>query len=407
MDEGMSINTTERVEEIQRMDVEKKDFTFAHYVSYLGMMPVLFFIGVVSSVACLRVLSRPTFKSLHAKWYFQVLSVGDLGLFLTYIPIMVTLSGCKFEYYWFAWYFAHLGWTLASALHAFCTYVIAWLALDRCLAVWWHSAYKNVQRPRVQYWRAIITLICSFGVQITYMVDAEVLCTTPGGVEADLNCQNGTWLTVDGFQKSYDESWHEHFRRFHTSFGRWIPCALLTVFNLSLAVAVWQGKIHANAATCAGEGRKGARARTWERNLVATMIAMATSYLVLSLPITIYLTTYAEHVDDRCTTTYPAETLRHTANTLQFLQHVLHPFFLAALNPTFRRELMYMLRLRERGTYSGTGTMDGYSSDALTKGPHSVVPAGQQVRSVTPIKNGISNNAIFEGYHSSVTSLAP
>lgn len=167
--------------------------------------------------------------------------------------------------------------------------------------------------------------------------------------------------------------------------------------------------MHANAATCAGEGRQGARARAWERNLVATMIAMTTSYLVLSLPITVYLTSFAEHVDDRCSTIYPAEILRHTANTLQFLQHVLHPFFLAALNPTFRRELMFTLRLRkmgQRGPYSGTGTTDGHSSDAITKGPHTVTLPGPHSRSMTPIKSVLGNIDNSKG-HQSVVSPGP
>lgn len=142
-----------------------------------------------------------------------MLSIGDVALFLSYIPIIITLSGCRFTFSWFAWYFAHLGWALATVFHAFCTYVIAWLALDRCLAVWWHSAYMFVLRPRVQRSRIIVTLVCCFFVNVVYMVDAEVLCTSPAGVEADPNCENGTWVTIDGFQKSYDQTWHLHFRR--------------------------------------------------------------------------------------------------------------------------------------------------------------------------------------------------
>lgn len=73
MDEEIANTTTESaMVELQQGDVMEttthKNMTIAHYIAYVGLMPVLFTIGIASSVACIIVLRRPTFKSLHARW---------------------------------------------------------------------------------------------------------------------------------------------------------------------------------------------------------------------------------------------------------------------------------------------------------------------------------------------------
>lgn len=339
-------------------------------ITYHGILPMLVVLGVISSLISIWVLTRPSLKKTYVNRYFLVLAVYDLALNIFYIPIIVTATGCSIADYGSAWYFAHFGWTMACTFHALSTYVIVFLALDRFVGVWFPTWFKRLHAPPYGFWHrmAAVAVVC-VGVHVPYMVDATVECCELDGQHmsrADLQCQsndsscsNGLWVSVDGYEYSFDETWHIVYRYFYMLIVRWLPSVLLLVFNISLVIAVCLGKVtfpgnSAKNEADSGSGRetimrKGSRrvTRNSERILVATVIAMTASYILLTLPITIFLTGLADTGTERCLYSSPEETVRHVGNVLQLLEHVIHIFFLFFINPRFKREMLYQLRCRE------------------------------------------------------------
>ena len=331
--------------------------------------------------------------------YFLVLAVYDLVLSIFYIPIVVTATGCRFRNYTSALYFAHFGWTTACTFHALGTYVIVFLSMDRFVGVWFPTWFKTLQQPPFGFWHrmAAVAVVC-VGVHVPFMVDAAVECWESSNEDtgmfksisnqtSDTSCTNGSWVSIDGFEYSFDETWHTVYRYFYNMIVRWLPSGVLFVLNFSLVTAVILGKVKlpgeageaenekARAGTSMDTLRKGSRRmmRNSERILVVTVIAMTASYVLLTLPITIFLTALANTGTERCVTSSPEETLRHIGNILQLLEHVLHVFFLFLINPRFRRETLYLLRCRESGADEDTNSPD----DQLTSGNRPVSHANR------------------------------
>lgn len=101
---------------------------------------------------------------------------------------------------------------------------------------------------------------------------------------------------------------------------RLVPYVLLTGFNFSLVVGVFTERVNFPRAKATEEvGNKAAQVeagmtrrnlKKWwrqERVLVATAIALTTSYVVLTVPITIFLAVFADSNDARCEKPSPEE----------------------------------------------------------------------------------------------------
>ncbi|KAG7156110.1 G-protein coupled receptor [Homarus americanus] len=339
------------------MTGEKTDM--AHQVVYRQVLPGLVLLGVLLNSLCVLVLTRPRVRSTQVSRYFLVLVVSDLLVCFFYIPIITTINGCTFSSYAETFYFAHFGWSLVVLSHSVGTYTILWLALDRFMAVWTPLLYTKVQKkPNFMLVRMVVTVVACIMIHLVYIVRGEVTCytntitwsnatwNTSDGygcsyqhynplVLAD-NCANNDWVVSSGFQHDYSEYWHKVYRNFYSLMVMCLPSCFMAVFNIGLVVGVMEGRVRLPAAT-QGE------ARTNERALVTTMIAMTASYVLLILPITVYLISYAEHLLNRCHCDYTYELFRHLANCLQLLEHVIHIVFLTALNRKFRQELKIIL----------------------------------------------------------------
>lgn len=116
---------------------------------------------------------------------------------------------------------------------------------------------------------------------------------------------------------------------------RWIPSALLLVFNGGLVVAVIRGRLSFPSSSHPKA----------ERNLIIITICITLSYVFLSLPIVVYITAFASKLEDRCSGLHSKEILRAVGNCLQLLEHIIHVIFMAGLNSAFRKELKVFLRL--------------------------------------------------------------
>ncbi|XP_063850041.1 uncharacterized protein LOC135094150 [Scylla paramamosain] len=369
-------------------------------ITYYGVLPVLVVLGVTGSVASIWVLLQPSLKKVAVNRYFLVLAAYDMALSVFYIPIVVTATGCNFLDYGSALYFAHFGWTTACTFHALGTYVIVFLSLDRFVGVWFPTLFKRLQQPPFGFLhRMVAMVVVCVGVHLPFMVDATVECEGFDEEEIQLSdnssCPNGSWVSSDGFENSFEERWHEVYRYFYNLMVRWLPYGLLAVFNFSLVMAVSLGKVRFPGAAATevtkvdpatGALRSGNRrqARNSERVLVATVIAMTASYVVLTLPITIFLTAFAGTDTDRCSSPSPEETLRHVGNIFQLLEHVLHAVFLVLINPRFRRETLRLLGCRDSpGGEGDTTTPD----DDLASATRPVSSASRSYSLVVKVRN--------------------
>ncbi|XP_045594840.1 probable G-protein coupled receptor B0563.6 isoform X2 [Procambarus clarkii] len=332
-----------------------------HQVVYRQVLPVLVCLGILANGLCIVVLSRPRLRSAWVIRYFMVLAVSDLLVCVFYIPIITTINGCVFSSYNEARYFAHFGWSLVTFSQSVGTYVIVWLAMDRFMAVWTPRLYPRIQKmPKFMWIRIVVTVVLCFLIHLEYMVHVKISCvndidviwtneTCPSHnntLSNDVNCLNNTWVVTDAYHYMYKKNWHEIVRIFYALMVRWLPCSLMLVFNASLVVGVVKQRIRFPATK---------KRRSGEKALAIITIAMTASYIILTLPITIYLTYYAELLPNRCHCDYPYELFRHIGNTLQLLEHVLHILFLVTLNHKFRRELKILLHLEVRtkeGDYS-------------------------------------------------------
>lgn len=288
----------------------------------------------------------------------MALSLADLLLSASYIIIAVTACGCVFKSYASAWFFAHFGWSITCTFHALGTYIVIFMSLDRFVGVWFPTWFKVLTEPPFDITkRLVLASVLCFGLHVLYMVDAEVQCdnlTLP--INATDNCPSDSYISNDGFQKSFDEQWHTVYRYFYNLMVRWLPCAILIVLNFGLVLGVVKGRVKfprvkeevERKATKAAPGMKRQLKRNKQENvLVATAIAMTASYVVLTMPITIFLTGYAAASDSRCKEPSPRETLRHVGNIAQILEHVLHGVFLFFINPCFRQEMLCLLQCKK------------------------------------------------------------
>ncbi|KAG0711113.1 putative G-protein coupled receptor [Chionoecetes opilio] len=352
-------------------------------VVYRGVLPVVVALGVVTSLATIWVLAQPGLRKAAANRYFLALAASDLLLFLFYIPILVTACGCTFPDYGSAYYFSHFGWTLAASFHGMGTYTIVLLSLDRFVGVWFPTSFKRLQQPPFGFTqRMVAVIVLSVGVHVPIMAHGNVVCAEDKNIKCYSNattCDSGNWVSVDGYECNYDQLWHIAYRYFYNFIVRWLPYALMFVFNVSLVIAVSMGKVKfPRQAVMDHEQLDGARpgARQKKRNkegiLVATVIAMTASYVLFTLPITIFLTGFADTGTDRCKYYNPKEMLRHMGNTLQVVEHVLHIFFLVLINPRFRREMLSLVRCRGATTEEGDTTTPGDDrSKPLNSASHS------------------------------------
>lgn len=314
--------------------------------------------------------------------YFLVLMVADLLVCVFFISIIRTIEACTFSSWTEAYVFAHFGWPVVNFLQSVATFTILWLAMDRFLAVWLPWTYRHLDQMTHFMWiRMLITVVVCFLSHIFYSVNASVY------TKEQTVCGNGTFVTVsDTYSYSYEDwAFGYLYAKFYYVLIRWIPSLLLAVCNTGLVVAVLKGKIrlkdNPQKAAPAANVRKSLAStnsiplinkttanneniptkkvttpnvlKNKEKRLVMTMIAMSTSYIVLMLPITIYLSLSINAPHDHCCEYYPLLMFRDVGDVFQLIEHVIHMFFLLALNDKFKRELKVIMRFEKP-----TGTED-------------------------------------------------
>ncbi|XP_050716042.1 formyl peptide receptor-related sequence 6-like isoform X2 [Eriocheir sinensis] len=324
-------------------------------VTYQIILPMLVVVGVVANAMSIMVLNRPRLKNIIGNKYFLALSWCDLSYSISCIIIAATACGCVFESYASAWYYAHFGWSITRTFHALGNYIIIFMSLDRFVAVWFPVWFMTMTQPLFDITNRLVfaTVLC-FILHVPYMVDAAVVekvnfcnnCTEAVNEDNCTSVTSVTYISIDGFQKSFNQTWHEVFRYSYNQLFCWLPCALLIVLNFGLVLAVVTKRVKVPR----------------EKMLVATAIVMTASYVVMTMPITIFLAGYAAANDNRCTESSPKETLRHIGNITQILEHVLHGVYLLLINPSFRQELICLLQCRRSPTHPPLPTVAALSA---------------------------------------------
>lgn len=312
--------------------------------------------------------------------YFLLLAISDLFVCFFYIPVATTITGCVFNSYTEAFYYAHFGWTFVGVSQAVGTYIIVWLALDRFMAVWMYQLYPRLQKkPNVLRNRMIVTGVTSFFSHLAYMIRAAVVCT---GAD-DAACSDGEWDGITGYEYDFTEEWHKIYRVFFGLYVRWIPSVLMVVFNVGMIVAVVRGRVRHPKTQGKAAGRS-------EKKLIFIMIAITASYILFTLPITLYIMVFAKKTENRCSGEHPQEVLRGVGNVFQLIEHIIHVLFLVVLNHGFRKEIKILLRLEEPPASNNYG-YESRSNTSMT-GRTIVVAGGAQ--QIVTVPNGKQDDCV-------------
>lgn len=285
----------------------------------------------------------------------MALSWCDLLYFISSIFIATTACGCIFENYCSTWFYAHFGWNIILAFNALSTYIVIFISLDRFVAVWFPMWFETITQPPFDITnRLVFATVLSFGLNVPYMVDATVsekesFCNCSESIYEN-NCSSITYIPKDGFQNNFNQTWHKVFRYNYNVLMFWLPSVMLSVLNFSLVLAVISGRVklpRAKAAEVEADMHRSFNTNKQETVLVATSLAMTASYVVMTIPIAIFLSCYAEFNDNRCTESTPKETLRHIGNIFQILEHILHSVYLFLINPSFRQGLISLFQCKK------------------------------------------------------------
>lgn len=345
----------------------------AHYVVYRIVLPFFIALGILINGSAIVVLARPRLRSARVNRYFLLLAISDLMVCFFYIPVATTITGCVFNSYTEAFYYAHFGWTFMGVSQALGTYIIVWLALDRFMAVWMYQLYPRLQKkPNVLRNRMIVTAITSFFSHLAYMIKAAVVCT--GEDPDDAECADGEWDGITGYEYDFTKTWHKVYRVFFGLYVRWIPSVLMVVFNVGMIVAVVKGRVRHPKTQGKAAGRS-------EKKLIFIMIAITASYILFTLPITLYIMVFAKKTENRCGGEHPQEVLRGVGNVFQLIEHIIHVLFLVVLNHGFKQEIKIMMGLVEAPARSNCA-YESRSNTSMTGRTVVVSPGAQHIVSV-------------------------
>ncbi|XP_042866287.1 uncharacterized protein LOC122249460 [Penaeus japonicus] len=338
------------------------------YVAYRVALPLMVVAGVLVTTLSLVVLTRPRLRATHVNMYFLLLASADLLIFVVSVATAVTLNGCDLPSRDFALYFAHFFFTLFYIVQTFSMYIILWISYDRFLAVWDFKRFHEIQKPGVLRCRLVVTLLVCVLIHLKHLFEVEVTCVDEANqvVATAEPCDDGTWIINDGLHFLYRKAlWRQVF---------WVLRGLLVLVIPVVLVVVFNGGIVA-ALVCRRASNTAATARTRDRDLsrIYTILAIAATFIVCTVPSLVHATFYAENIV-RCHGPYAEEVLRAVANLLLLFEHVTH-FVILSFCELFWAELKRVLRAIRSDLESGVHKIAAVPARWLAREDASTAPA--------------------------------
>ncbi|XP_037775746.1 uncharacterized protein LOC119572880 isoform X1 [Penaeus monodon] len=305
-----------------------------YYWVYQVSFPILVFIGVLTNVLNLVVLTRPPMRNKTYRW-MRTLAIVDMVLCLLTIPVCLSNGGHAATSYSTALYYALFGWSMSIGAQIFSYYLMVWFAYDRFLAVCRHAEYRSSQRREVFNRRVVGTLA---GVAALYL---------PTVLVGDL-CQeaSGNWVPIDGYSEERIKGWYRVYTWGREVISRLVPAVLITVCNIKITLKLRQLRSVRESFI---SGISPAR-REKERRLVFLLFWITALFFVYNTPVTVFYVVFldqnildAHHIDHA---DYGVLVFGSLSNLLQMLGNVSNFVLYFLVNPDFHRTLQAMFGVR-------------------------------------------------------------
>lgn len=277
--------------------------------------------------------------------------LSDFAMTICIIPSVVSLNGCVFWSYSFAFYFAHFGWSLETLYQMLSVYILLWISLDRFMAAWNIPLFSRVYKDGVILKRMVATFIFCVFSHLHKFICAEVLC-----LEGDLtNCTK--FMIRDAVHYEDDSLQTKFFMTLHEISLTWFPVIILAVLNIGLAIKLYS-KNNQNNFTSDYRREK-------ENKAIINLLCFSLTYLFLSTPISWYII-YFHDLEGACYGKRADELFRGVANIFEIAQGLMHILYLYLLNKKFRMTIISFFFKTEPAENSTQASQDKREPDTTT-----------------------------------------
>lgn len=284
--------------------------------------------------------------------YFLLMILSDFAMSICIIPSIVSLNGCVFWSYSFAFYFAHFGWSLETLYQMLSVYILLWISLDRFMAAWNIPLFSRVYKDGVILKRMVATFIFCVFSHLQKFICAEVKC-----LEGDLISNCTKFKIRDSVHYEDNSALTKVFMTLHEISLTWFPVIVLALLNAGLAIKLYSKN---NQTAITSDYR-----REKENKAIINLLCFSLTYIFLSTPISWYII-YFHDLEGTCYGKWTDEVFRGVANTFEIAQSLMHILYLYLLNKKFRMTIISFLVKTEPAEDSTQASQEKREHDTTT-----------------------------------------
>lgn len=221
--------------------------------------------------------------------------------------------------------------------------------MDRFTAIWMPWTYQKIQTWQFFATRVILTIVGLMMILTIYVQQGSVIPIVGKNITS---CDVGIpYIVVSGIAYGQNNWQHGYiYELFCSVMLRWIPFIFMVILNLGFIIAIIKRRSDQENFTRGVIKKK-------EKDLVLTMVAMITSYILFVLPVTFYRASIPQWPQDRCCVYHTESVVGYVFIFFVVIEYVgVDVIFLLLLNSKFRKEVNIRLRL-ERNTRRGGGEL--------------------------------------------------
>ncbi|XP_047498503.1 uncharacterized protein LOC125045341 [Penaeus chinensis] len=315
-----------------KMDFYKDEEMYnLHWIFYRVTYSVIITITIPLQAITAYTLNKPELKKNPVNRYFLLMILSDFAMTICIIPSVISLNGCVFWSYSFAFYFAHFGWSLETLYQMLSVYILLWISVDRFMAAWNIPLFSRVYKDGVILKRMVATFIFCVFSHLQKFICAEVLCLegnmtncTEFKIRDDVHYKNNSFLP-------------KFFMTLHEISLTWFPVIILAVLNFGLAIKLYS-KNYQNSFTSDYRREK-------ENRAIINLLCFSFTYIFISTPISWYIIFYQD-LESKCYGSMADEIFRGVGNIFEVAQGLMHILYLYLLNKKFRMAIISFFKTK-------------------------------------------------------------
>ncbi|CAL4136812.1 unnamed protein product, partial [Meganyctiphanes norvegica] len=210
----------------------------------------------------------------------------------------------------------------------------------RFLATLYPMQFKESQKYQVFRYRMLGLVLLSTLIHLPFITFGTVDIVHEDGDQQDNVVKNISFyrdnsqilVVHDGYHSINSTWYYVVLLTTREIIDVWVPMTLLLLLNMAQVCTMMCTKQTFSRIACE-------RVRRRKVCVNITLMVKAGLFFTFSIPISIYDYVLAERYDNVCHGSHSVELFRGIAKSLKLCQHVIHIFFLLALNVTFKKEL--------------------------------------------------------------------